>query len=109
MRSRSILSPLLVGAALAMSVVATSHVARAQEVEVEVVRQPPPQQVEYIPARPSPNHFWIHGNWGWNGSAHYWNPGRYEIMRPGFGWSESHWVGTGHGYHYYPGHWYGHR
>ena len=91
---------------LATGVFSASPVALAQEVEVEVVRPPPVAQIEVIPARPSPRHFWIHGYWGWNGAAHYWNPGRYEVIRPGWGWAEAHWVAVGPRYHFYPGRWY---
>jgi hypothetical protein len=103
------LSPVVLAGVVATGVVVTSHVAQAQEVEVEVVQQPPVARVEVIPAAPSPRHFWIHGYYGWNGTAHYWNPGRYEVMRPGWGWSEARWVGVGGRYHFYPGRWYAYR
>jgi hypothetical protein len=104
------LSPVVLAGALATGVFATSQVAHAQEVvEVEVVKAPPAPVVEVIPVAPSPRHFWIHGFYGWNGTAHYWVPGRYEVIRPGWGWSESRWVGVGGRYHFYPGHWYQYR
>lgn len=99
-------SVLFMASALAVGIAGTSGPARAQEVEVEIARQPPAPRVEVVPVRPSPRHFWIPGYWGWNGTAHYWLPGRYELMRPGWGWSEAHWVEVGNRYHFYPGHWY---
>jgi hypothetical protein len=103
---RRSLSPLVLAGGLCGALVGQSDVARAQEVEVEVVNTPPPPRVEVIPVAPSPRHFWIHGYWGWNGTAHYWVPGRYEVIRQGYGWSEARWVAVGPRWHYYPGHWY---
>jgi hypothetical protein len=94
------ISPLALALTLAMGVFSATRVVRAQEVEVEVVRAPPPPQIEVIPVRPSPRHFWVHGYWGWTGAVHYWVPGRYEVVRPGWGWSEAHWVATGPRYHF---------
>jgi hypothetical protein len=103
---RRSLSPFVLAGALAAGVVGTSSVAQAQEVEVEVVQQPPVVRYEVIPPAPSARHFWIHGYYGWNGTAHYWVPGRYEVVRPGYGWSEARWVNVGPRWHYYPGRWY---
>jgi len=99
------LSPVVLVGALSAGVVGTSHVALADEVEVEVEVQPPVTRVEVIPARPSPQHFWIHGYWGW-GATHTWVPGRYEVMRPGWGYAEARWVPVGRRWHFYPGRWY---
>jgi hypothetical protein len=41
-----------------------------------------------------------------DGAVHYWAPGRYEVVRPGWGCSEAHWVATGPRYQFYSGHWY---
>lgn len=73
---------------------------------VDVRVAPPRPRVEVIPARPSPNHFWIHGHYAWNGREHYWVPGRYEVSRPGYGWREARWEGGGGHYHYVEGGWY---
>jgi hypothetical protein len=100
------LSLVVLAGALCAGVVGTSHVALAQETEVEIEVQPPVARVEVIPAAPSPQHFWVHGYWGYAGAAHYWVPGRYEIVRPGWGWSEARWVPVGRHWHFYPGRWY---
>jgi hypothetical protein len=103
---RRFLSPALLAGALSLgAVVGTSHVALADEVEVEVEVQPPVARVEVIPPAPSPKHFWIHGYWGW-GATHYWVPGRYEVIRPGYGYAEARWVPVGRHWHFYPGRWY---
>jgi hypothetical protein len=100
------LSTFVLSAALSGGMALTPGVAQAQEVEVEVQVQPPAPRVEVIPAAPSAQHFWIHGYWGWQGGAHVWMPGRYEVLRPGWGWEEAHWAAVGPRWHFYPGHWY---
>jgi hypothetical protein len=100
------LSSVLVACALTAAVVTTSDLASAQEIEVEIEVVPPAPRVEVIPAPPSVHHFWIHGYYGWNGATHYWIPGRYEVIRPGWGWSEARWAPVGRRWHFYPGHWY---
>jgi hypothetical protein len=92
--------------ALCAGVVSVSHVALAQETEVEIEVQPPVARVEVIPVAPSPQHFWIRGYWGYAGAAHYWVPGRYEVVRPGYAWSEARWAPVGRRWHFYPGRWY---
>jgi len=103
------LSPVVLAGALATGVIGTSHTAQAQVEVVEVVQAPPVARVEVIPVAPSARHFWQHGYWGWNGAAHYWVPGRYEMMRPGYGWAEPRWVNYGGRYRFSPGYWYGYR
>ena len=47
-----------------------------------VVRSPPPaERVEVVAAAPSPEHFWVKGNWHWDGHEYVWLPGRWEIRR----------------------------
>jgi hypothetical protein len=100
------LSLAVLAGALCAGVVGTSHVAFAQESEVEVELQPPAPRVEVIPVAPSQQHFWVHGYWGYGGTGHYWVPGRYEAVRPGWGYSEARWAPVGHRWHFYPGRWY---
>jgi hypothetical protein len=103
---RRLLSLALCAGTLSLGVLGTSRVARADDVEVEVKVEPPAPRVEVIPAAPSPKHFWIHGYWGWSGGAHVWMPGRYELLRPGWAWTEARWAPVGAGvYHFYPGRW----
>jgi hypothetical protein len=33
-------------------------------------------------------------------------PGRYEVARPGWGYSEARWVPVGRRWHFYPARWY---
>ncbi len=107
-RVRRFLSPVVLAGALSLGgVVSASHVALADEVEVEVEVQPPVARVEVVPPAPSPRHFWIHGYWGWGPAhAHYWVPGRYEEIRPGWGYSEARWAPIGRRWHFFPGRWY---
>ncbi len=99
------LSLLALAGALSAGILGTSQVAFAQVTEVEVEVAPPAPRVEVIPVAPSPQHFWVHGYWGY-GTAHYWVPGRYEAVRPGWAYSEARWAPIGHRWHFYPGRWY---
>jgi hypothetical protein len=78
---------------------------QVQPVDVQIETAPPPPQVEVIPVAPSPNHFWIGGYWGWRGGQHYWNPGRYELRRPGMTWQSPAWGRNGRYWRYSPGGW----
>jgi WXXGXW repeat (2 copies) len=71
----------------------------------EVAVAPPPPQAEVIGVAPAPGFFWIGGNWGWNGRAHYWSPGHWEAPRAGYRWAPHHWVQQGRGWREAPGHW----
>jgi hypothetical protein len=42
------------------------------------VREPPPERIEVIPARPSAVHVWIRGRWERLGDRWEWIPGRWE-------------------------------
>ncbi len=75
---------------------------------VDVRVAPPATRVEVVPARPSPRHFWVHGYWGWNGHAHYWTPGRYEVARPGYAYREPRWERVHDHYRFHEGGWYRH-
>ncbi len=99
------LSGLAIVCAALGATLTTSQVARAQE-DIEIEVQPPAPRVEVVGAAPSPHHFWIHGYYGWVRGAHVWYPGRWEVRRPGWSWSESRWAPVGRRWHFYPGHWY---
>jgi hypothetical protein len=83
------------------------RIASAEEVVEVVSVAPPAPRVEVIPARPSPNHFWIPGYYGAfrTGYGHQWNAGRWEGYRPGYAWSQPGWVGGGGRWQYNRGGW----
>jgi hypothetical protein len=74
-----------------------------QEWDVDVA--PPPVQVEQQPPPPSPEYFWVPGNWFWDGHRHTWTPGHWEQRRSGYGFVPGHWEARGHRWHWIPGHW----
>ncbi len=97
MRRKSLL-PAVAGAALALSVLGC-----ATEV---VVRSPPPaERVEVAATPPSPEHFWIKGNWRWDGREFLWVPGRWEIRRAAALWQAGHWRESGGGWVWVEGRW----
>ena len=75
---------------------------------VDVRVAPPAPRVEVVPVRPSPHHFWVHGYWGWNGHAHAWTPGRYEVERRGYAYREPRWEGGRGHWRFRDGGWYRH-
>jgi hypothetical protein len=89
--------------------IASPHGVRmaAAEPIVDVRIAPPAPRVEVVPARPSPRHFWVHGYWAWNGHAHVWTRGHYEVERSGYAYRESRWEDGPHGHwRYHQGGWY---
>lgn len=75
--------------------------------EATVVEQaPPPPEREVIVARPSMNHVWISGYWGWNAGRHVWVSGRWDLPpRAGVVWIAPRWERHGHGYRFRHGSW----
>jgi hypothetical protein len=106
-RNRRIAQWLSVSAVAGACLIASPHgvsIASAEPV-VDVRIAPPAPRVEVVPERPSPHHFWVHGYWGWNGRAHVWVPGRYEVERRGYEYRESHWEGAHGHWHFREGGW----
>ncbi len=86
---------------------ASACVVRAREPVLEgevVMAAPPAEQVEVVTVAPSPNHVWIKGHWGWRGRW-VWEPGYWEVIRPGHRWVDGHWRLHRGGYLWVPGHW----
>ena len=67
---------------------------------------PPPPQTDAIVVRPSADHDWIAGYWGWGGHSYVWHPGRWE-RRPhqDARWEPGHWQPEGQGHVWVEGHW----
>ena len=55
---------------------------------------PPPPRQEVMTPQPSPNHFWIRGDWSWNGREYVWEPGHWEMRHDGWQWVPAHWEHT---------------
>jgi hypothetical protein len=68
---------------------------------------PPPQSVEAgasTPA-PSPDHFWIPGNWYWVDGRYAWRAGYWGQSQPDWIWIPARYVWTPGGYVFLAGHW----
>jgi hypothetical protein len=73
---------------------------------VRVSAAPPPVRVEVQPARPSPNHLWIAGHWGWRGGRHEWLGGHWAIPpQPGYVWEPARWTQENGQWVFFEGHW----
>jgi hypothetical protein len=68
---------------------------------------PPAPIVEVRPGAPSPRHLWIPGYHRWDGRAHVWVPGRWELPPSHYRvWAPGHWVHhRHHGWYWVRGHW----
>src|SRR5215475_14602945 len=49
-----------------------------------VVRQPPVERVEVIPASPGLEYVWVKGHWGWRRDNYEWIAGRWVVPERGF-------------------------
>jgi WXXGXW repeat (2 copies) len=73
---------------------------------ITVNAAPPPMRVEVQTARPSPNHVWLAGHWGWEGNAHVWVGGHWAIPpSPNHVWVPARWVNRGGRWVFWQGHW----
>jgi hypothetical protein len=68
---------------------------------------PPPQSVEAgaSTAAPSPDHFWIPGNWYWMDGRYAWRAGYWGQCQPDWVWIPARYVWTPGGYVFLAGHW----
>ncbi len=97
---------LALGAGLALSFGAACDVAYVDDEGVaEVAVEPPPPQVEVVPAPPYVGAVWIGGRWVWRGGRHAWVGGRYVAPRVGYVYAPHRWERRGAGWRYTPGRW----
>jgi hypothetical protein len=66
---------------------------------------PPPDREEAPGAAPSTQHFWVHGNWRWDGQAYAWAPGHWEASRTDAVWVQGHWRSISGGWVWIDGRW----
>ena len=103
------LNGLLSGAALAAAL-ASLPACEAEVYDndgvVEIAAEPPPPQVEVIPAVPYAGAVWIGGAWEWRGGRHVWVGGRYVRPRAGYVYQAHRWERTPAGrWRHSPGGW----
>src|SRR5262249_10929420 len=77
----------------------------------------PVQQVTYLPAppappevappgqAPTPESFYVPGQWVWTGTTYAWQAGYWARVQPGYVWVPSHYRWTPGGYVFIPGYW----
>jgi hypothetical protein len=71
-----------------------------------ISREPPPERVEVVAARPYEDAVWIGGHWSPRGNDYAWVSGRWE--RPASGrheWVAGRWEHEDRGWHYIDGYW----
>ena len=74
--------------------------------EIVVTAPPPPLQREVVYERPSPNHVWISGYWGWHLGKHVWVSGRWSTRpRANVVWVSPRWELRGNRYVLIDGYW----
>ncbi len=68
---------------------------------------PPPQSIEAgaSTAAPSPDHFWVPGNWYWVDGRYAWRAGYWSRCQPDWVWIPARYVWTPGGYVFLAGHW----
>lgn len=71
-----------------------------------VTRDPPPERVEVVSARPSEESVWIAGHWTARGNSYVWTKGRWERPEAGMTtWESGKWVHEQRGWYYTEGRW----
>ncbi len=74
--------------------------------EISVNEAPPPPREEVVVERPSRDHIWIAGYWGWNHGRHEWVSGHWELPPRGrHEWIAPRWERRGSGYVFFRGYW----
>jgi hypothetical protein len=71
-----------------------------------VVREPPAERVEVVPASPGAEYVWVKGHWGWRRNDYEWVPGHWAIPERGFReWVPGRWERDRNGWFYIEGRW----
>jgi hypothetical protein len=95
---RKLLMPALLGILLATGSVYAE--------DVIVRTRPPKALVEHRGVAPGRDHVWVAGYHRWNGTAHVWEPGRWELPpHPHAVWIAPRWVHRNGGYLFVEGRW----
>ena len=104
--SKSVMTRVIVGF-IAVSALGACAVNPRPRVGVEyVVRQPPAERVEVVPASPGVEYVWVKGHWGWRRDDYEWIPGHWTVPERGFReWVPGRWERDRQGWFYVEGHW----
>ena len=104
--SKSLLVRTMAGV-IAVSALSACYVNPRPRVGVEyVMRQPPVERVEVIPASPGVEYVWVGGHWGWARNDYAWVPGRWVVPARGYReWVPGRWERDRGGWFFVEGHW----
>jgi WXXGXW repeat (2 copies) len=97
----------LMAGLIAVSSVGACMVSPRPRLGVEyVVRRPPVERVEVIPASPGPTYVWVNGYWSWRRDGYEWVGGRWVVPERGYGeWVAGRWEHDPAGWFFVEGHW----
>ena len=71
-----------------------------------VMRGPPRERVEVIPASPGREYVWVTGHWGWRRNDYEWIAGHWVVPERGFReWVPGRWEHDRAGWFYIEGRW----
>ncbi len=88
------------------AVAATLACAPAHPRRVYIVRRPPVEVVEVVPASPGPEYVWVKGHHRWTGDDYVWVPGHWAVPPRGYAvWVPGHWAERDGGWVWIEGHW----
>ncbi|MEZ4403069.1 MAG: hypothetical protein R3B06_23805 [Kofleriaceae bacterium] len=109
MQTRSLLTRLLLGAALATSLSACTvrgHAWVSTPGVVVVEERPPPPRREVVVVRPG--YIWVDGHWDRRGNRWLWVDGHHERARANAQWVPGRWEARGRGHVWIKGTWKSH-
>lgn len=73
---------------------------------VYVMRGPPAEVVEVIPASPGPDYVWVRGYYRWEGNEYRWERGRWAVAPAGYhAWVPGAWRQHEGRWYFVEGHW----
>jgi YXWGXW repeat-containing protein len=104
--SKSTITRLIAGLIAASTVGGCARNPRPRVGVEYVVRQPPVERVEVIPASPGMQYVWVKGHWGWRRDDFEWIPGHWAVPERGYReWVPGRWEHDRGGWFYIEGHW----
>jgi hypothetical protein len=105
--NRTLMARIMAGLVTVSSLGACAVYARPRGFGMEyVVRQPPVERVEVVPASPGPQYVWVNGYWSWRRGGYEWVAGQWVVPARGYHeWVPGRWERDPGGWFYVEGHW----
>ena len=92
--------------ALCSLVAAAMGCASAPPRRVYIMRPPPTDVVEVVPAQPGPEYVWVRGHYRWDDGDYRWVNGHWQVAPQGFReWVPGHWINRHDQWFWVEGHW----